>query len=61
MPQSGTELRNSHRHGRAQSRKAIEDRSTHLQFGDLTVQITRRDSFTEHLESTHCVSTRLRR
>jgi hypothetical protein len=37
------------------------DGGTHLELGDLAVEVSCHDAFTQQLEATHFVSTRLRR
>jgi hypothetical protein len=43
----------AHRRERAQPRESIEDGGTHLQLGDLAIEVTRHDAFAEQLEAAH--------
>jgi hypothetical protein len=49
------ELRHGYHHGRgrAQPGEPLEDSGTHLQFGDLAVEVTRHYAFTKQLEATN--------
>lgn len=47
------DLWHSDRNGRAKARKAIQQSSTHLQFGHLTIEVTCLDALAKELEAAH--------